>query len=161
PANSLTPSLLSHTPRRVGARSMRTPLMVVLAALFLTCTAGGAIAQTLTSDQPDYPPGSTATLTGAGFAPGESVVVVVHHADASPDSGADHEPWTVVADENGGFVTTWHVCEDDCVGMTLRATADGQTSGLHADVVFTDACQSQSPNITAQPQDATRCPGTS
>src|SRR5437867_3479806 len=117
---------------------MRTPLMVVLAALFITCTAGGAVAQTLTSDQPDYAPGTTATLTGAGFAPSESVVVVVHHADASPDSGAEHEPWTVVADENGGFVTTWHVCEDDCVGKTLRATADGQTSGLHAEVVFTD-----------------------
>ena len=57
---------------------MRTPLMVVLAALFLTCTAGGAIAQTLTSDQPDYAPGTTATLTGAGFAPSESVVVVVN-----------------------------------------------------------------------------------
>ena len=117
---------------------MRFVSAVVLAAVLLTCTAMAAIGQTLTSDQPDYRPGATATLTGAGFAPGENVVLVVHHADASPDSGADHEPWTVVADENGAFVTTWHVCEDDCVGATLLATADGTVSGLHAELVFTD-----------------------
>ncbi|TMQ74046.1 MAG: hypothetical protein E6K81_01615, partial [Candidatus Eisenbacteria bacterium] len=116
---------------------MKIRLAFGLAALLITCTATRSFAQTLTSDQPDYAPGTMATLTGAGFAPGESVVVVVHHADATPDSGADHEPWTVLADDAGGFVTTWHVCEDDCVGKELRATADGQASGLHAEALFT------------------------
>jgi len=36
---------------------MRALLMVILGVLFLSCTASGAIAQTLTSDQPDYAPG--------------------------------------------------------------------------------------------------------
>jgi hypothetical protein len=96
---------------------------------------------TLTSDKDDYAPGSTATLTGSGFEPGETVTMQVLHANYHEGDpiGEDHEPWYVTADENGIFITTWHVCEDDCVGELLRATADGQTSGLHAEVLFTDA----------------------
>lgn len=94
---------------------------------------------TLTSDQPDYSPGSTATLTGTGFGPFETIHMQVVHADGTTNTGADHEPWDIVADTNGSFITSWHVCEDDCVGATLKATADGQTSGLHAEVLFTDA----------------------
>ncbi|MFV5686974.1 beta strand repeat-containing protein, partial [Flavobacterium sp. GB2R13] len=101
--------------------------------------ASGAFGQILTSDQPDYAPGTTATFTGSGFQPGEQVTVIVLHYDGTSDGGLDHQPWEVTADADGNFVTTWHVCEDDCVGSTLRATADGITSGLHADVVFTDA----------------------
>ena len=106
--------------------------------------AGAATAQggaSLTSDAADYPPGATATLTGAGFAGGETVTVQVVHADGAPTTGADHEPWNVFADSNGGFVTTWHVCEDDCVGELLLATAD-QASGAHAETTFTDSCTS-------------------
>ncbi|HEX6883860.1 MAG TPA: HYR domain-containing protein [Planctomycetota bacterium] len=102
-------------------------------------TAAVEAQATLTSDLPDYQPGDTAYLTGAGFAAGESVVLLVVHADGTPNSGADHDPWSVVADGNGGFVTTWHVCEDDCIGQLLLATADGQSSGLHAETTFTDA----------------------
>ncbi len=68
-----------------------------VAVAFTILFAGAAFAQsaTLQSDQPDYAPGATAILTGAGFGAGEQVVLQVHHADATPDSGADHEPWTV------------------------------------------------------------------
>src|SRR5204863_476733 len=38
-----------------------------------------------------------------------------------------------------GFQTTWHVCDDDCVGSTLRLTAAGQASGKSAQAIFTDA----------------------
>src|SRR5207245_1744974 len=68
------------------------------------------------------------------------------------------QAWTVLADESGGFVTTWHVCEDDCFGATLEATADGESSGLHAEVLFTDAV-CPAPSISSQPADATKCPG--
>ena len=120
---------------------MKVSSIVFLATLLLGGMAAMASAQWLTQDRPDYAPGETATLTGSGFAPGENVVLQVLHADDTPDSsaGADHEPWTVVADESGGLVTTWHVCEDDCVGQSLLATADGQTSGLHADTAFMDS----------------------
>ncbi|RTY88012.1 hypothetical protein EKL32_25520, partial [Flavobacterium sp. GSN2] len=94
---------------------------------------------TLTSDQTDYAPGSTATFTGSGFYPNEVVNMQVLHADETPDSGEDHGSWQVTADASGNFVTTWHVCQDDCLDSTLRASATGQSSGYYADVVFTDA----------------------
>ncbi len=93
---------------------------------------------TLTSDQTDYAPGTTAVLTGSGFVPGESVTLQVLHADGTPSTGSDHYPWTVAANNSGSFVTAWHVCEDDCVGATLLAKADGVSSGLHAQTTFTD-----------------------
>jgi len=114
--------------------------------LLLTCTgivwAQETATPTLTTDKADYKPGETATLTGSGFQAGETVTLQVLHADHQPGdpiTGEDHDPWQVTADENGGFVTTWHVCEDDCLGETLIATADGQTSARHAEIYFTDA----------------------
>lgn len=105
---------------------------------FLTMLmAGTALGQTLTSDKIDYQPGETATLTGTGFQPEEVVTLQVLHADEIPSTGEDHDTWTVVADASGSFTTTWHVCEDDCVGSLLRAIADG-ASGSHAEVTFTD-----------------------
>jgi hypothetical protein len=108
-------------------------LLLVVSILFVNFVSG----QSLSSDQDDYSPGSTATFTGSGFQANEEVTVQVLHYDGTSDGGADHQPWTVVADASGSFVTTWHVCEDDCVGSTLKATADGQ-SGLHAEIIFTD-----------------------
>ena len=110
-----------------------------VAGVFFVNTAKGQAA--LTSDSADYQPGSTATLTGTGFLPGETVKMQVLHADYQPGDpiGADHEPWDVVADGSGNFTTTWHVCEDDCRGQLLRATAVGQSSNLNAEVLFYDA----------------------
>src|SRR5438876_4136648 len=124
-------------------------MLFILSVVALICTAAAFGQATLTSDKSDYAPGTTATLTGAGFSPGEIVSVVVHHADATPDTGAEHQPWTVTADANGGFVTTWHVCEDDCIGATLKASADGQSSTLHADAIFTDAVFTLNENLAA------------
>ena len=95
----------------------------------------------LSTDQPDYGPGEIAVLIGSGFVPSEFVSVRVVHADGTPSTGADHDPWIVAADESGRFVTTWHVCEDDCVNKPLLATADGTSSGLRAKTNFTDSHQ--------------------
>ena len=99
-------------------------------------TLGTAFGQTLTSDKPDYSPGEIATLTGSGFAAGEEVRVQVLHEDI-PNTGPGHDPWFVTADADGNFGTAWTVV-DDAAGSTLRATADGVTSGAHAEVTFTD-----------------------
>ena len=120
-------------------QGMSSLILKLVLVMSFACMAMMAQAQTLTSDQADYAPGTTATLTGSGFQAGETVTLLVLHYDGTSDGGADHQPWQVTADSLGNFVTTWHVCEDDCVGSTLRATADGQSSGLHAEAVFTDA----------------------
>ena len=87
----------------------------------------------------DYSPGSTASISGTGFQPGETVGLVVNHADGTPSTGAEHQPWSVVANQAGSFQSQWHVCEDDCVGSTLLVTAVGQTSGFIAKFLFTDS----------------------
>jgi hypothetical protein len=95
---------------------------------------------TVTSDADDYAPRSTATFTGAGFEPGESVVLKVKNLSYPCNTvfaDSSYLPWTVTADENGGFVTTWLVCE--CPGDSLRLRATGQTSGFIAYAYFTDA----------------------
>src|SRR5262245_9402640 len=130
---------MTGTCKTIGSKSWARLGVALFAVLGLAGAAAAQGAATLTSDAGDYPPGATATLTGAGFGAGDTVTLLVVHADGSPSTGAEHTPWEVVADANGGFVTTWHVCEDDCVGQTLLATADGLPSGEHADTTFTDA----------------------
>ena len=111
--------------------------LLALIALLGLCL--GVRAAEVTTDQSDYAPGSTANITGTGFAAGETIRLQVLHADGTPATGDDHQPWNVVADASGGLATTWHVCTDDCRGSTLRLTAAGQASALTAEAFFTDA----------------------
>ncbi|MBK5284418.1 MAG: hypothetical protein JJE25_03360, partial [Bacteroidia bacterium] len=98
--------------------------------------ASVASAQTLTSDHLDYSPGDTAILSGCGFQPGETVTMQVVRADGSPSTG--DTPWNIVADANGCFSTGW-IVPADAWQQLLLATADGQSSGSHAETTFTDA----------------------
>src|SRR3569832_50482 len=97
--------------KTILSKSVRCCLTLIFAA-FLFCST--AYAQTLTSDTSDYAPGTVCTLTGSGFGAGETVTLVVHHADGTPDSGADHDPWSVTADDNGNLKTTKKENTDDC-----------------------------------------------
>ena len=110
--------------------------VVMLYSLLFTIAAGQAA--TLVTDKDDYRPGATAIITGDGFQGNETVQLQVVHADGTPDTGEDHEPWQVTA-TNGHFVTTWSVCTDDCVGSLLQVTAIGLSSSLTAQAFFTDA----------------------
>src|SRR5215207_4306808 len=96
-----------------------------------TASATGA---TITSDKADYGPGAWVYLTGAGWAPGESVRIVVND-----DGGAYDEPWqrdvTVTADASGNIadefeLPPWFVA-------TYIVTATGEESGT-ATTTFTD-----------------------
>lgn len=93
----------------------------------------------LWTDRADYEPGETANITGNGFQVGEAVSLQILHADGTPTTGDDHATWTVPADAQGGFQTTWHVCTDDCRGSHLELTAKGLSSGLTVQAVFTDS----------------------
>ena len=103
---------------------------------------------TLTSDQQDYPPGSTVTLTGSSFQAGETVTLqVTHVGDGDNETSGAHAPWDVTANADGNFTTTWLVpTDEDELGAILLATADGQISGLHAETSFTDGTWTLSSN---------------
>ncbi|TDD94128.1 beta strand repeat-containing protein, partial [Flavobacterium cellulosilyticum] len=116
--------------------------LLLIANLFFT---SGAFAQaTVTTDLLDYPPGSTAIITGSGFQGGENVDLHVHHVDGDP-LGTDpvyHEPFSATADASGNFTSSWYVpleSEGDALGATLLLTAKGQTSGSQTEWTFTDA----------------------
>ncbi|HKP33019.1 MAG TPA: hypothetical protein VJT83_09835, partial [Chitinophagaceae bacterium] len=101
-------------------------LLRKLFSLVLLCAiASSAFAQTtptLTTDEPDYAPGSTVLITGTGFAPGESVKIQVIHSDKLPgdDLNPEHQPWYINADAQGNISTTWYVpLYGDEVGATL------------------------------------------
>ncbi len=49
------------------------------------------------------------------------------------------EPWTVVADENGNFQTSWYIFSQEFNGASFLATATGESSQLTASCTFTDA----------------------
>ena len=150
----------------------------------LNCTAAVAANDAwVLTDKDDYAPAETAYITGAGFCPGESIVLQVLHVhqeeingqiietveDPPAEDTEGHHTWNALADDqgrlrdldgtfvdqNGTPYTTWHVCEDDCVGETLELRATGQTSGLVAKTRFTDAAAlsyspaSVSPSATA------------
>lgn len=98
------------------------------------------------TDKLDYQPGETATVSAAGFAPGETIEFLVLHVDDIPNTGGGHEPWQVTdgsADDLDGVVdgnvqTTWYVNEDDSLGSVFNVTATGLTSGDVARAEFTD-----------------------
>src|SRR5437763_9487911 len=109
----------------------------------LAATRAGSVNQadlsngaTLTTDQQDYAPYTYVYMTGTGFAPGETVNMIVVQLSPNP---ASYEPWDVVADANGNFQTSWYVFSEELIGATMQATATGQTSQLTASATFTDA----------------------
>jgi hypothetical protein len=112
-------------------------ILNLLAGVAMLVGATGMFAATVTTDREDYPPGSTAIITGTGFQPGETVELQVLRIDINENSGPEHNPWQVTADAAGGLITTWYVAPDE-EGATLQLTATGLTSGLTAQHVFTD-----------------------
>src|SRR5436189_5470895 len=61
------------------------------------------------------------------------------------------DPWTVVADANGEFDTSWYVFSEDFIGATFLATATGQSSQLTASATFTDASYQTYENAPPNP----------
>src|SRR5205823_2466364 len=89
---------------------------------------------TITSDQADYFPGSTVTLTGANWGPGESV-----HLFVNDDIG---QTWSyntdVPADATGSFTNQFELPNWFVATYTVTATG---SSGLVAQATFTDGTQ--------------------
>ena len=90
---------------------------------------------TVTTDRFDYAPAKTVTITGAGWQPGESVVMVLHE---EPET---HPDITVTsnADSDGNFINTDFAPASSDMGRTFTVTAVGSISLKSAQTAFTDA----------------------
>jgi hypothetical protein len=116
-------------------------LLLTLFAITLTSVTAFSQTATIATDQLDYAPGYTVVITGTGFQPSEIVTIQVVHYDGNGDNTSPaHQPDTTLANADGNVNKIWLVPPDqDESGATLLLTADGQTSGLHAQAIFTDA----------------------
>jgi hypothetical protein len=93
---------------------------------------GGAWIKT---DKDDYAPGDTATITGGGFNPGETVTMTLHE---DPLVHQDRT-LTATADAQGNFVHRSWAPEEHDLWVRFVLTAVGQASGDRAQTTFTMA----------------------
>jgi ABC-type phosphate transport system substrate-binding protein len=85
-SESLAPDVLKFC-------DMKRTLVFLLAAMALAVAGTTAFAQaSVTTDQSDYPPGSTVQISGSGFQPGETVQLQVVNLTNPSDTGAEHDP---------------------------------------------------------------------
>ena len=90
---------------------------------------------TIQTDQSDYAPGTTVTITGSGWKPGETVNLQLVESPLIDT----HGPFSAVADANGNISNSSFVTDAHDASITFTLTAAGQTSGFQAQTVFTDA----------------------
>jgi hypothetical protein len=120
------------------------PKSVLLTFIFLFTNlffASGVFAQAVQKDLLDYPPGSTAIITGSLFQAGEVVELHVHHIDGDPleTDPEYHEPWTVAADSAGNLITSSYVPTEEegvAFGATFFLEAHGNMGSV-AEWTFT------------------------
>ncbi len=127
---------VSHRTRMIAIGAIGAVLVLFggLAASAVSSPTGA----TITSDQADYPPGALVTLTGAGWASGETVHIVVNDTIGqtwklqSGQNGAAPDP---VADGSGAFTYSFNLPNYFVSDYDVSAT--GPTSGT-ATTTFTD-----------------------
>jgi NHL repeat len=93
----------------------------------------------ISTDKADYQPGETVVISGAAFAPGESVTLQIVHLTGAEDGGEGHDAFPAAADGGGNITSSWYVNPDDSRGSTFQLTAVGNESGRTASTTFTDA----------------------
>src|SRR5229473_2768224 len=123
------PALMPTTYQYV--RNFLALLLTLGTALYQPSALAQSSGPTVSTDQSDYPPGSTVYITGAGFAPGETVQCQVLHSPTGGDDATSpaHQPWTTIADDSGNIATSWYIpLAEDELNSTLQLTAIGRTS---------------------------------
>src|SRR5512143_1447715 len=92
----------------------------VLLPLLLVCGCLAAQAATLTTDKPDYMPGETASITGAGFLPDSMISLTISILDPTTNEVVvpDWQQGFGPTDASGGFVADYTV-PDEALGMNL------------------------------------------
>jgi hypothetical protein len=108
--------------------------LLILSATAIVPNTGAEGTATIWTDKPDYYPGDTVTIFGAGFLPDNTVLIKVTRPDYSIDS------WTVTSDAGGYFTTTYQL--DGMTGTYLVLAIDPVTDQTLASTSFTDSIQS-------------------
>lgn len=103
-----------------------------------TSSGGNTGTAAISTDRDDYAPGTTVTITGHGFQPGETVTI----SFAEQPAVDVPSPITVVADGTGSFVNASFSPDAQDAGTRFIATAVGKSSGMQAQATFTDAVPS-------------------
>src|SRR5438034_1735749 len=117
------------------AKSRSSACLIALIVGFLAALALPASAATVATDKADYAPGENVVITGSGWEPGETVVLILHEdPELDPDLRL-----TAFADANGDFTNTDFSVDVFDIGVTFTLTATGDPSGLTAETTFTDA----------------------
>ncbi|TMB07162.1 MAG: hypothetical protein E6J71_29900 [Deltaproteobacteria bacterium] len=109
--------------------------LVALIVGFLATLALPASAATVATGKADYAPGENVVITGSGWEPGETVVLILHE---DPELDPDLQ-LTAFADESGDFTNTDFSVDSFDIGVTFTLSATGGSSGLTAETTFTDA----------------------
>ena len=100
---------------------------------------------TVSTDQQDYSPGTTATISASGFGVGDNIEFQINVID--PATGAvlwSGPVWDAVeeSDANGnGFLTTYFSVTNAYANTTIQLTATDLTTGQVATEVFTDSIE--------------------
>ena len=90
---------------------------------------------TVNTDRADYSPGTTVTITGTGWVPGEAVTLTLAEVNNFDDPHPDRI-LTAVADDAGNIVNTDFAPEPHHLGVRFSLTAIGSES--QAQTSFTD-----------------------
>ena len=88
---------------------------------------------TVQTDRSDYPPGTTVTITGSGWKPGEAVAMQLVESPLIDT----HGPYSVTADANGNISDRSFTTDAHDVNVKFTLTAIGSVS--QAQMTFTDA----------------------
>src|SRR5437879_9393668 len=107
--------------------ALRAGLLTLASVIAVAALSTYARAATVATDQPDYHPGQTVTITGSGWEPGETVDMVLRE---DPPLDPDLE-LTSLADSNGDFTNTDFTVDVFDVGVTFTLTAAGQIGRAH------------------------------
>jgi hypothetical protein len=99
---------------------------------------------TLATDQEAYLPGDMVIISGEGFKAKENVEVTITLSETETLA-----PWTVQAGNDGSIATHWFIPANLPLGEVMTTEADGQTSGLKAEVSFVNRLSSTSRPVHA------------
>ena len=117
--------------RKTGRRSrswlLKTLFVVgsfTVAAAVAAGVVSGADQPSLTSNQPEYAPGATVSLSGAGWQAGERVQIAV---DDDSDDAWSHEAETTAA-ADGSVLDEFELSEDVSGAFSATATATSGTA---------------------------------